>query len=239
MRTTHSGLILIMCAAVSLHAQTPAPTTAVTADLGLVSATGNTRLQTLNIGDKVVRTDGKWALTQVAAYVYGETNRLASANQLRGAVRSDYSFERRVSAFAGASYERNRFAGFTRRTDEILGLSWKALAESRDSLSLDGGGVLTQEADVDGTSKSFPAARLAAAYKHAFTKASYFQQLGEYVPNLKSSGEYRVNTESAIVAPLSAHAGIKVGYVVRFNSKPPASFGTTDRVLTTGMQISF
>lgn len=239
MQTAHSGLILIVCAAASLRAQAPAPTIALTADLGLVSATGNTRLKTVNVGNKVVRTDGRWVLTQVAAYVYGETNHLASANQLRGAVRSDYSFERRVSAFAGVSYERNRFAGFTRRTDEILGLSWKALAEAMDSLSLDGGGVLTQEADVDGTSKHFPAARLAAAYKHAFTKASYFQQLGEYVPNLQSGGEYRVNTESALVAPLSAHAGIKIGYAVRFNSKPPATFGTTDRVLTTGMQISF
>src|SRR5204862_2614068 len=119
-----------------------------------------------------------------------------------------------LAVFAGASFERNTFAGFDSRTDEVAGLSWKALAEPTDSLSVDVGGVLTQESDVDGTHKNFPAARLAGAYKHAFTKRSYFQQLAEYIPSLQTGGGYRVNTESAIVAPLSAHVGIKVGFAV-------------------------
>jgi putative salt-induced outer membrane protein len=222
-----------------LFAQAPAAKTAVTADLGVVSASGNTRLRTMNIGDKIVHTTGRWAFSQIAAYVYGETADITSANQLRGLLRADYSIENRLSAFAGGSYERNRFAGFTRRTDEILGLSWKALTEPFDSLALDGGGVLTQEGDVDGVSKSFPAARFAGNYKHAFTKTSYFQQLAEYLPNLQTHGEYRVNTESAVVAPLSSHMGIKFGYVVRFNSAPPPTFGKTDRILTSGIQVSF
>ena len=78
--------------------------------------------------------------------------------------------------------------------------------------------MLTQEADVDGTDKNFPAGRFAGAYKHAFSKASYFQQLAEYIPDLESTGEYRVNSESALVAPLSAHMGVKFAYAVRFNS---------------------
>ena len=223
----------------SLLAQAPASKTTVTADLGIVSASGNTRLRTMNVGDKVVHTTGRWAFTQLAAYVYGETNSIASANQLRASLRSDYSIENRLSAFAGIAFERNRFAGFTRRTDEVLGLSWKALTEPFDSLAIDAGGVLTQEGDVDGTEKSFPSARLAGNYKHAFTKTSYFQQLFEYLPNLETSGDYRINTESSIVAPLSSHAGIKIGYVVRFNSTPPATFGKTDRILTTGVQVAF
>jgi putative salt-induced outer membrane protein len=48
-----------------------------------------------------------------------------------------------------------------------------------------------------------------------------------------------VNTESSVIAPLSSHAGIKIGYVIRFNSTPPATFGKTDRILTTGVQVSF
>jgi len=232
-------LAAITLIAPTLLAQAPAAKTSVTGDLGIVSAGGNTRLRTMNLGDKIVHTAGRWSLTQLAAYVYGETNDVASANQLRGLLRGDYAIENRLAAFVGGSYERNRFAGFTRRTDEILGLSWKALTEPFDSLALDGGGVLTQESDVDGTDKNFPAARLAGNYKHAFTKTSYFQQLAEYLPNLQAHGDYRVNTESSIVAPLSSHAGIKIGYVVRFNSVPPAGFGKTDRILTTGIQVSF
>ena len=171
--------------------------------------------------------------------LYGETNNKQSANQLRIAVRADWAFQPRLSLFAGVAYERNTFAGFDSRTDEIAGLAWKAIVAPNDAMSLDAGGVLTQESDVDGTTHNDPSARFALNYKHAFTKAAYFQQLAEYIPNLNTSGAYRVNTESALVAPLSVHIGVKVGYVVRYNSAPPAKFGTTDRVLTTGVQVSY
>jgi len=213
--------------------------TAFTGDLGILSASGNTRLRSLSVGDKITHTAGVWVLTQLGAYVYGETNDVSTANQLRASARADYLFRPRMSVFSGASYERNTFAGFRRRTDEIAGLSWKAITATWDSLSVDAGGVLTQELDVAGASKDFPAARVAGNYKHAFTKSSYFLQLAEYIPNLESTGEYRVNTESALVAPLSTHAGIKVGYVIRYDSSPPLGFGTTDRILTTGVQLSF
>ena len=213
--------------------------TSFTTDLGIVSASGNTRLQTLSVGDKIAHNAGRWVLSQLAAYVYGETNNAISANQLRVAGRSDYLLHPRLSAFSGVSYERNTFAGFRRRTDENAGLSWKVLTLARDSLSTDLGGVLTQEADVDGTHKNFPAGRLAGALKHAFTKAAYLQQLAEYIPGFKTPSEYRLNTESSIVAPLSSHAGVKIGYVVRFDSRPPTNFGTTDRVLTSGIQVTY
>jgi putative salt-induced outer membrane protein len=234
-----SALAMLACLASRSGAQVAAAKTSFTGDFGFVSATGNTRLSTLSVGDKIVRTDGRWMLSQLASYVQGETNGTESANQLRVAGRSDFAFHPRVGAFGGVSFERNTFAGFKRRLDEIAGVRWKAIVAPNDSLSVDGGGVLTQESDVDGTSKNYPSGRLAGAYKHTFTKSSYFAQLAEYIPNLQTGGAYRVNTESAIVAPLSAHVGIKAAYVIRYDSKPPTSFGTTDRVLTTGIQISY
>jgi putative salt-induced outer membrane protein YdiY len=108
-----------------------------------------------------------------------------------------------------------------------------------DSMSLDGGGGFTQKDNVDGTSQNDPSGRLAANYKHLFSKASYFQQIGEYIPNLGSTGGYRANSESALVAPISSHSGIKMSYTVRYDSKPPATFRTTDRVLTMGVQLTY
>jgi len=237
-----STLVALCAAAAVAAAQAPAPpppTTALTADLGVVSASGNTRLRTISVGDKLTHTVRKWVFTQLAAYVYGETQGLASANQLRASLRGDYAFAPRLFVFTAGSYERNRFAGFTRRTDEMLGVSWKALNLPSDTLAIDAGGVLTQERFVDSTEKSFPAGRLAGAFKHAFTKASYFQQFAEYLPDLESSGEYRLNTESDLVAPLSSHAGVKLAYVIRYDSAPAVGFGTTDRILTAGIQLSF
>jgi putative salt-induced outer membrane protein len=233
------ALALLAGAAATAAAQAAKPVTTFTGDLGYVSASGNTKLTTLSIGEKIGHTDGLWTFNQLAAYVYGKTDDKESANQLRVAGRADYTFQPRLSLFAGVSYERNAFAGFNARTDEIGGLKWKAVVAPRDSMNLDAGGQLTQESDVDGTRQSYPSARAALAYKHLFSKAAYLVQLAEYVPNLQTSGAYRVNTESAVVAPVSAHVAIKVNYVVRYDSHPPENFGTTDRVLTTGIQLSF
>jgi putative salt-induced outer membrane protein YdiY len=238
-RSRHLAAALTIAAAAGVGAQTAKPKPSYAADAGFVSASGNTQLTTLNVDDKIIYPADRWTFTQLGAYVYGTTKKLPTANQLLVAGRGDYAFAPRLAAFVGASFERNTFAGFDHRTNEIAGLSWKAIMAHSDSLSIDAGGVLTQETDVDRTHTSFPAARLAEAYKHSFTKSAYFQQLAEYLPSFQGSHEYRVNTESDLVAPLSAHVAIKIGYVVRFDSKPPATFGTTDRLLTTGVQVSY
>src|SRR4051812_30612810 len=132
-----------LCVAAPAFAQTPAPKTTFTGDLGYVSATGNTRLTTLSVGEKIGRTSGKLTLSQLAAYVYGKALDKETANQLRVAGRADYDFIHRVAVFAGVAHERNRFAGFDSRTDEITGLRWLAIVAPFDSMSLDLGGVLT------------------------------------------------------------------------------------------------
>jgi putative salt-induced outer membrane protein YdiY len=215
------------------------PTTSFTGDLGFVSATGNTNVTTLTVGDKLVHTTGLWMFTQVATYVTSETDKKESANQLLATERADYALDPRLSVFLGLSYERNTFAGFNSRTDEIAGVSWKAIVAPEDSLRLDVGGVLTQENDVDSTTQHYPSGRAALNYKHQFSKAAYFHQFVEYLPNLQTTGAYRFNTESALVAPISAHIGIKISYAIRFDSRPQPTFGTTDRLLTTGVQITF
>lgn len=230
---------LLVLLAANSFAQAPASKTTFTGDVGYVSASGNTKLTTLSLGEKIGHTRGKLVLSQLAAYVYGKADTAETANQLRLAGRADYEFVHRVGVFAGIAHERNRFAGFDARTDEIAGLRWQAIVAPMDSMSLDAGGVLTQQSNVDGTSQNDPSARAAANYKHLFSKSAYFQEIAEYLPNLQKTGEYRFNSESSIVAPVSTHIGLKMSYSLRYNTAPPASFGKVDRVLTTGVQITY
>ena len=234
-----SLLILLALGAATAAAQEKKPTTSFTGDLGFVSSSGNTDITTLTVSDKIVHTRGLWMFTQFASYITGHTDDKLTANQLLATERADYAFLPRLSVFAGLGFERNAFAGFNSRTDEIVGLAWKAILAPFDSATVDLGGVMTQEKDVDGTSQSYPSARAAVRYKHQFTKLAYFGQFVEYIPNLKTSGSYRFNSESALIAPLSTHIGIKIAYAIRFDSRPQPTFGTTDRLLTTGIQISY
>lgn len=211
----------------------------VTADFGFVNASGNTRLATINFGDKISAKLRSWTITQQGAYIYGKTNGVSSANLLKASLRADHLFLGRVGLFVGSAYERNRFAGFTRHTDQIAGFSALALAMPRDTLRLDTGGVYTNEARVDGTSKNFPAARAGMNYKHSFGGTSAFMQTAEYVPKLEDTGQFRVNTESIVTAKMTAHFGIKLSYLIRYDSKPAAGFGKSDRILTTGLQVTY
>lgn len=209
------------------------------ADFGYVATTGNTHLATMNFGEKLNFKARAWTIAQQTAYVYGKTSGVASANQLKSSLRADHTFLKAVSFFIGAAYERNRFGGFTMHVDGITGLSARVGATPRDTLRFDAGGVLTHETRVDSTYKRFPAARAAVQYKHSFGGKSYASQTGEYIPNLQSNGQYRINTESQLVAKMTTHFGVRVSYVVRYDSRPAEGFLKADRILTTGLQVSY
>lgn len=245
-RTLLAGTMLAVAAPSALtQAAAPAPappadwTLAGSVDAAYVSATGNSEVTTVSIGDKLAASRGNWTLRQMVAYVYGKTDGTESANQLRAGLRAEYRITNRFSGFTAVNYERNPYAGFSRRVDELFGAQWRALATSGDSVTLDAGAVYTQQANTDGTSSASPSARAAMGYKHLFGGKSHFSQNVEYVPNLTESGEYRMNAESALVAPLSGRISLRLGYLVQYNSRPPTTFGTTDRIFTSGLQVAF
>ena len=244
MRPTFLALALLACAApLAAQAPAPAPPPTVklsgTVDAGFVSASGNTDVTTINVGDKLTLLYDGWTFSQFLAQVYAKTKGVESANQLRGGLRAERTIIPAVGIFAAVVYERNAYAGFNRRLDEQLGVQWNAITDSSDVLTFDAGGVLTQQDNTDGTTRSSPAARAASAYKHTFRKNTFLSQTLEYVADLQSGGGYRLNSETAAVAPLSTRISIKLGYVLQYNSAPPATFGTTDRVFTSGLQVSF
>ena len=232
-------LACVLSSAVAQAQKAPVRRTSWQADLGYVSATGNTDVTTMSIGDKIVRTVDAWTFTQTGAYIYGRTKGNESANQLRLGVRADASFNGAVGAFVAVAFERNVYAGFRSRYDELLGIQWRAIRGPRDSLTVDGGGVLTQQENTLGVRAQLPAARTAVNYKHAFTSKATVQHVSEVIPDVTSGGHFRLNSETAMVAPLSEHMSLKVRLATRFNSAPPAGFGTTDRVFTAGVQVSY
>lgn len=220
---------------------TPVKPLTVTANVGFVNASGNTDITTLSADQRLeYRPEGSaWLFTEFLAAVYGRTDGVTSADQLKGGARVDRFITTRLSAFAGATYERNRFAGISRRFEELVGLAFKVLEQPRDILSVEGGASFNQQRSTTGLDESFVAARAAAAYKHLFTETAFFQQLVEVLPNLELSDDLRINTETSLVAPLSERFAVKLAYAIRFDNLPEPGFGKSDRVFTSGLQISF
>jgi putative salt-induced outer membrane protein len=231
---------------VALHAQEKKKAVNFTGDIGFVNTAGNTHLTTLSIGDKLTAQAGKLLLTQTFALVYGKSEGVQNANSQLVRARADYALASRLAVYGFVGYERNRFAGIDHRTDEGIGLALAAWKTDANQLDLEAGVGLVQQhllpdPQVDLTvTDNFVAGRAAARFKHAFSKATYFQQTLEFLPNLETTSDYRINSETALVAPLSTHFGLKASYVIKYNHAPPSpALAKSDRMLTTGLQVSY
>lgn len=209
------------------------------ADLGYVGTTGNTDVSTFNLGEKLVLRAGKWEHKQQFGSIYASQDGKQTSNLLFTNWRSDWSFHPRLALFGFVGYDRNTFAGISRRFEEALGLSAKLVTLSADTWALEAGLASNQQRATDGTEKSFASVRSATVYRHNFSKTAYFQQGVEFLPNLETSEDYRVNSESALVAPLSTHVAMKLGYVVRFDNLPETGRNKSDRIFTTGLQFNW
>ena len=121
----------------------------------------------------------------------------------------------------------------------------RLIATDVDQLNIEAGFQVTQQRNLDGTKDNFNSLRGATSWKHVFRPGAYFFQSAEFLPNLDEKKDLLVNSETAVVAPLSSHIGMKFSYLVRFDNLPAlnaagtAPLRKTDRILSSGIQISF
>lgn len=237
--------VLLLCtSAIGAGAQATAPAapavvTKATLDFGYVQTSGNTQVTTLNLGEKLTQQRGRLTLQQGFAAVYGKQQDSVITNYIGANLRGDFKIDKVLAIFLGGSFDRNTFAGIERRIEQQLGIQARLFAGAMDTLRVEGGGSLTQQLGTDGVKADFPAARGAAAWRHGFTAAAYFQQNVEFIPNLKVTEDWRMNSESSVVAPISSNIGLKLSYVIRFDNLPQPGFSELDKLFTTGVQITF
>ncbi len=209
------------------------------ADVGYVSTTGNTRVSTFNIGQKLNLKTGYWRFEQQLAVVYGESDGEVNSSFIRASIGGEYALRATMGITAGFLFDKNRFSGVLQRTEEYLGLVWRVVELERDTLRLDAGGSFTQQRNTDGTTRNFPAARTALWYKRGLGEKAFLQQTVEVVPNIETSEDYRVNAIAALVSPISRSLALRLEYQVRYDNLPEPDFAAMDRIFTTGIQLSF
>lgn len=240
--------VAFLVATVSLGAQgTSKKKRDISATAGFTQTSGNANATTVNLGSKISYSLVGWTLAEDLSFFYGEAEHKVNANFWNGGLRAERMVMNRLGVFAATRFDRNVLQGISSRFEEGFGLDWKAVVAQRDLLSLQVGGSVFQQTLTPGSTASmkrnFPAARLGLNYKHSFSDLAYFQQTGEYLPNLSEHKAYLVNTESALVAPISKNLALKLSWVVRYNNAPPVResvrLKTTDTFFSSGLTVSF
>lgn len=218
----------------------PLDTVTFTGDVGFVNTSGNTELTTVNVGDKLELATGGWAVVQKFGVIYGTSEGETTTSLWRGSLRGDRELTARIRVFVLSEFERNTFAGIGSRYAESIGLAAKLIAGEHDRLDAElGVGFVWQNAEGDGVDKEFSSGRAALMYTRALGEKARLGQSIEFMPNLKTSDDLRINAETSLTAPISAGIAMKAGYAVRYDGLPEPGFETTDRILTTGLQVTF
>lgn len=247
------GVAALLMAVPALAQDAAVKRTTFTADFGFVSAAGNTSVTTFNLGDKLVikSADERVVFTQLFNVVRSEADGVRNAENYKAQLRLDYGLGGRFYLFGLTGWDRNVPGGVSRRFEETIGVSYHAVTLPQDELGFEFGLSLFQQRNIlaaGGTADDYyTAGRAAARYKHTFTKAAFFTQQIELIPNFDDSEDFRLNSETALVAPLSANIGLKLGYLIQFDNLPGldpagpagARLEKTDRFLTAGISVSF
>ncbi len=212
-----------------------------TGDVGYVLTSGNTAVQTLNTGDKLVMDVDNLILTQTFAMVYGESKGATVTSQYRGSLRLDVRLDSTgVTMYTLSNLERNTFSGLNYRLSGSTGLAAEVIRSSRNRLTIEGGVSLTRQraTETKGKDYDFLGGRAATSYTYRFGPKASVSQVVEILPNFREPADLRINTESAVVAPLSKQVGIKLSYVIRYDGLPSDNYETTDQVFTSGLQVT-
>jgi putative salt-induced outer membrane protein len=233
--------VLLALVAAPLAAQEAPPRRwAVKADLGYVVAGGNTELQALNFGDKLTFDPaGALRFAQTGSWIYSTSDEETTANLIAGEVRGDYDLTPRLAAYGFGGFYRNTFAGVSRRFSEGIGLGYRPVLAPRDTLLVEGGVSLFQERQTSGLTDDFTTARLAGWYKHLLTDRAWVSLGTQFLPDLSDLGDYLLDANAELGAPLSTNVAVKLGYLVRYQSEPAPGFEDTDTVFTSGIQLTF
>ena len=211
-----------------------------TGDLSLVAATGNSELTTFGAADKLVyHADTKWMFTQSAKAIYGTDQGGVSVENYAAGLRADYAFAAKAGAYALFAFDRDVFSGIAARYEVSGGLIAKVVDSEKDKLQVEAGLGSISERPTVNPSLQYLSGRAAAAYRHNFSGASYFEQKLDLIPNLEESEDLRVVSLTSLVAPISSHIGLKATYQVRYDGVPQPTFVETDTEFRTGIQITF
>ncbi|MES2304942.1 MAG: DUF481 domain-containing protein [Gemmatimonadota bacterium] len=209
-------------------------------DLGYVSTAGNSSVQTLNVGDRISVKSGQVTISQSFAVVHGRSKGLVVTSLWRAGLRADLAFQPTFGVYASVNYERNVFAGLNSRIGNTVGVTAQLVKSTKDKFSIEGGISLTSQRGIAGKTRDldFLGGRAASAYSHQLSNRAMVSQVVELLPNFRQSADLRINTESLMTAPLTKQVSVRLSYVVRYDGLPEPGFLSTDRLFTSGIQVS-
>lgn len=223
-------------------AATPSPL-AHESEAGIASASGNSESNTYNLKQT---TSYKWEndkLTGTFRYLNTSAGGVDTAKNWDGGLRFDRILSNRLSIFASAGLEADRFAGFTQRNNHDLGAHYDIVKNTDTNVFGEAGYRYTYTMYTTAPADVSAAANILRLYAEGTQKVldrTSFRLWVEYLPSFNTPEDYRINFEPSFVSQLSGFLSLKIGYLVKYHNVVVAPATTTsDRLFTTSLVAKF
>ena len=195
------------------------------AEVGILMTRGNTHTDSQNIKLGVSYTTEKWEHKLKLAYLRTEDNGVVSADKFSGDYRSTYRFSELDYAFGAVRYEKDRFAGFDRRTTENLGYGRKLYNEKKFMWNVEAGVGARQTRYTDNTDDNEGLVRVATNLKWQMTDTS---SLKEELFVEQGSINTLTQSTTSLTVKINSSLAMKLGVKVQDNSNVPPGIKHTD-----------
>jgi putative salt-induced outer membrane protein len=197
-------------------------------ELSVLSSNGNTKSSSSS-GKNTF--NYKWTRTSLELIGGGlgsSSNQQTTAERYFASQKVAYSLDERNYTFEKGGWEKDRFAGIKDREEENVGLGRAVMARPKDLITAELGVGYTAEARENQKQNNFTSGRAYSKYVHTISDTAKFTQDAEYLHDFDNPDDFRVNTETALIAALSIHFSLKVSYVWKYVGAPPVGFGRSD-----------
>lgn len=193
--------------------------------IGASTSTGNTRSTGLSLGAELKKQSLHWKHALTASADYERDSGITTKERYFAGYEGNYQFSKRFYALGVFSYERDRFAGFTSRFSEAVGLGYPIVDRSTLQIGVEGGPALRQTNYIGHPNQNTPAARLAGNLAWTIYPGAI---LSEDVSSYIESNDTTVTSQTALTAKLFGALSGRISYRVINESNPPPGLKTTD-----------
>ncbi|HET9767574.1 MAG TPA: DUF481 domain-containing protein [Thermoanaerobaculia bacterium] len=230
-----SVLLSLLAAPVAAQDTCPCPPEAPppplwTGSVGLsyLATAGNSESETIGLAAAFARQPTPWGLEVQARADRAESEGEKTAERLFGGLRGKRAFGERFELFAGASYERDVFAGFDSRVVVESGGVWKALRGPVHELAFDFGPTWTDEEPVVGPGFDYVGALAGLTYAWKISANATFRERLVVYPSFDDSDDWRLRSETAVEAALASSWALRAGYLFNRDNAPGPGFEKDD-----------
>jgi putative salt-induced outer membrane protein len=194
-------------------------------EAGASVSTGNTETTGVALGLGLAKESLRWRHSVTAAVDYVRNDGETQKQRYFAGYEGNYKFSDNLYVLGLLSWEKDRFAGFSRRFSEAVGIGYSPIKTPTMSLNLEAGPALRQTAYIDGRSENKIGGRGALDYRWVIRPGLIFTEKASAY--LQSDNSTLTSTTAVDVKLIGALSG-RASFLVQHETDPPIGLKNTN-----------